>query len=175
MVWNWCVKKRLQGEASPLGTDLDGRSPDNSSLHAGYPSPEGEYTTSMQYLYIAVGGALGALARYIVGAWVTKQTGGTFPWGTFVINITGCFILGLVATLLSERVLNNPNWRPFITIGFVGAYTTFSTYEYETAQLGSSWRAMANLAGSVVAGYAAVWVGIQLAHAIASWHVAAKG
>ena len=129
----------------------------------------------VQCVYIAAGGAIGALARYFVGTWVSRQTGGGFPWGTFVINVSGCFILGLVATLLAERVLNNPNWRPFVTIGFVGAYTTFSTYEYETAQLGSSWRAMANLAGSVVAGYAAVWLGIQLAHWVATTYDASRG
>ena len=128
-----------------------------------------------QYLFIAFGGALGAVARYVVGSWVTRLTGGTFPWGTFVINVTGCFILGVVATLLAERVLSNPNWRPMITIGFVGAYTTFSTYEYETAQLGSSFQAFANLVGSVIAGYGAVWVGIQLAHWIAGVHSSGKG
>ncbi|HEY3330203.1 MAG TPA: fluoride efflux transporter CrcB [Capsulimonadaceae bacterium] len=128
----------------------------------------------VQYCYIAAGGALGAVARYAVGSWVTRQTGASFPWGTFIINVSGCFILGVVATLLSERVLSNPNWRPFITIGFVGAYTTFSTYEYESAQLGSSWRAMANLIGSVVVGYGAVWLGIQLARWIAGVHSVAK-
>ena len=69
--------------------------------------------------------------------------------------------MGFVATLLSERYLTNPNWRPFITIGFVGAYTTFSTFEYETARLQSSWQALGNLLGSVLAGYAAVWLGIR--------------
>lgn len=128
-----------------------------------------------QYCYIALGGAVGAVARYVVGTLVSRQTGGTFPWGTFVINVSGCFILGLVATLLAERVLNNPNWRPFMTIGFVGAYTTFSTYEYETAQLGSSWQAMANMAGSVIAGYGSVWLGIQLARWIASAHPSTAG
>lgn len=108
------------------------------------------------------------MSRAFVGAWVTKQTGGGFPWGTFVINVSGCFILGLVSTLLAERVLYNPNIRPFFTIGFVGAYTTFSTYEYESAQLGSSWHAFGNLVGSVIAGYGAVWLGIQLARWIAS-------
>lgn len=116
------------------------------------------------YSLIALGGALGALARYGVGTWVQARTAPShFPWGTFVINTTGCFILGLVATLLTERFLTSPHWRPLVTIGFVGAYTTFSTFEYETARLSSSWQAMGNLLGSVAAGYFAVWLGIRMA------------
>lgn len=120
-----------------------------------------------QYCLIALGGALGALARYFVGTWVQGRLSfSTFPWGTFVINATGSFILGLVATLLMERFLQHPNWRPFVTIGFVGAYTTFSTFEYESVQLGLSWQALGNLLGSVVVGYACVWLGIRLAYVI---------
>ena len=120
--------------------------------------------TPWQLCLIGIGGAVGALARYWLGSWVMgKIPGATFPWGTFVINVTGSFILGLVMTLLTERVLTSPNWRPLVTIGFVGAYTTFSTFEYETARLSSSWQAMVNLMGSVGAGYAAVWAGIKLA------------
>lgn len=118
-------------------------------------------------LLIALGGALGALARYGVGTWVqSRLPQSSFPWGTFVINATGSFILGLVATLLAERVLTHPNWRPFVTIGFVGAYTTFSTFEYESLQLGSSWQALGNLLGSVVVGYGCVWLGAHLANLI---------
>lgn len=120
-----------------------------------------------QYVFIALGGAIGALCRFLVGKYIQSLLpGSTFPWGTFVINITGSFLLGLISTLLAERVLVNPNWRPMVTIGFIGAYTTFSTFEYETAQLGSSLQAMWNLAGSVFTGYGAVILGIRLAHAI---------
>ena len=115
-----------------------------------------------QSLVVGAGGFLGAIARFLVGTWISNRFGSLFPWATFVINITGSFILGFVATLLLSRVLINPNWRLFVTIGFVGAYTTFSTFEYETAQLGSSWQAMGNLVGSVLAGYLAVWLGIRL-------------
>ncbi len=118
---------------------------------------------------IALGGALGALARYGVGTWVQGRLhSSTFPWGTFVINASGSLILGFVATLLAARFLNHPGWRPFVTIGFVGAYTTFSTFEYETAQLQSSWQALGNLVGSVVVGYGCVWVGIALARLLLS-------
>jgi CrcB protein len=122
-----------------------------------------------QLALIALGGALGALSRYFVGFWVQSHVPkSTFPWGTFVINATGSFLLGLIATLLTERILVSPNWRPLVTIGFIGAYTTFSTFEYESAQLGSSWQAMCNLLGSVVVGYGCVILGIRLAHVITS-------
>lgn len=125
--------------------------------------------TRTSYVLIALGGALGALARYNVGTWVQNRLpGSSFPWSTFIINATGSFILGFVATLLSQKFLTSPNWRPLVTVGFVGAYTTFSTFEYETAQLGSSWQAMGNLAGSVIVGYGCVWLGIRLAQVIAA-------
>jgi len=121
----------------------------------------------MQCMLIGCGGFIGALSRYFVGSWVTSRLPqSSFPWGTFVINATGSFLLGLIATLLAERVLQNANWRPFITIGFIGAYTTFSTFEYETLQLGNSLQALTNLVGSVIVGYGCVWVGSQLAHQI---------
>jgi CrcB protein len=131
-----------------------------------------------QLALIALGGALGALSRYEVGSWVQLRFGQSgFPWGTFVINASGSFILGLIATLLSVRLLHSPNWRPFVTIGFIGAYTTFSTFEYETAQLGSSWQALLNLIGSVIVGYGCVWIGIRLAYAISNslTHAANRG
>lgn len=118
---------------------------------------------------IAIGGALGALSRYYVGYWVqSHMPKSQFPWGTFVINASGSFLLGLIMTLLTARILVSPNWRPLISIGFIGAYTTFSTFEYETAQITSSWLALCNLVGSVVIGYGCVIFGIRLADVIAS-------
>ena len=115
-----------------------------------------------QSLVVGAGGFLGAIARFLIGTWVSNRYNSLFPWATVIINISGSFILGFIATLLLHRVLVNPNWRFFVTIGFVGAYTTFSTFEYETARLGSSWLAVGNLLGSVLAGYLAVWLGIRL-------------
>ena len=126
------------------------------------------------YLLLAIGGAIGAIARFMVGSAIQSRTVSGFPWGTFVINATGSFLLGLVNTLMAEHVIKNPNWRPFFTIGFVGAYTTFSTFEYETARLGSSWQAMGNLLGSVLIGYGCVWLGIFLARWIALAHHAVR-
>lgn len=125
--------------------------------------------TWTQLCLISLGGALGALARFGVATWVqARLPNSTFPWGTFLINATGSFILGLVATLLAERFLMHPNIRPLVTIGFVGAYTTFSTFEYESLQLGSSWQALGNLMGSVIVGYGCVWLGARLALLIAT-------
>src|SRR2546423_9072801 len=115
------------------------------------------------YLIVGLGGFVGANARYVVGQWAAQKWGATLPYGTFIINVTGSFILGLFATLTLSLGWN-PNWRLLIAIGFVGAYTTFSTFEYETLQLivnGARYReAMVNLAGSVVVGFAAAWVGV---------------
>jgi fluoride exporter len=119
------------------------------------------------YLWIAFGGALGAMSRAWVGTYVQSRIHSQFPWGTFLINASGSLLLGFIATLLTERVLNYPNIRPFITIGFIGAYTTFSTFEYESLQLGSSLQALSNLVGSVIVGYGCVWIGTRVAYLIA--------
>ncbi len=120
-----------------------------------------------QCLVVGAGGFLGAVARFLVGTWIVGRWGVPSYWATWAINVTGSFVLGLVATLIFLNVLTSPQWRLAVTIGFVGAYTTFSTFEYETARLGLSWAALANVLGSVAAGYAAVWLGIKLATAYA--------
>lgn len=121
----------------------------------------------IQIALIALGGALGAVARFGVGSWIVQRfPGSNFPWATFIINASGSFVLGLILTLVSERFLTNQNIRPLIATGFIGAYTTFSTFEYESLQLGSSFRALLNLLGSVVAGYFCVWLGSYLAQQI---------
>jgi len=115
------------------------------------------------YAWIALGGALGAMARGFVATWVQQRIHSEFPWGTFIINASGSLLLGFVATLIAEKVLNQPNARPFIAIGFIGAYTTFSTFEYETFKLGPSLVALGNIVGSVVVGYACVFIGARIA------------
>jgi CrcB protein len=118
---------------------------------------------------IAAAGALGALARYGLGGFVSRRTSGAFPWETFVINITGAFALGLVFTLATERWALAPWLRSAITIGFLGAYTTFSTLSFETYRLAAD-RALglaaANMLGSCAAGLAAVYVGVVLGRAV---------
>lgn len=115
-----------------------------------------------QCVIVGIGGFFGAIARFLVNTSVAGRYGSHFPWATFVINVSGSFVLGLLATLIAGQVLTNPNWRLGVTVGFIGAYTTFSTFEYESAALGLSWMALGNLAGSVVAGYGAVRLGIWL-------------
>lgn len=122
-----------------------------------------------KYLVIAAGGALGSVARYWVGSTVGGRTGIRFPYGTLVVNLSACLILGFTLTWLSERVEINPAWRYFLPIGFIGAYSTFSTYEWETLQtLRSGAFALASLyaVGSLILGLAATWCGAALAEMI---------
>ncbi len=118
---------------------------------------------------IAIGGALGAVARYQVAAVIQARVPVGFPYGTFVANVTGCLIMGLVTALLADRLIAHPNWRFLIPIGFVGVYTTFSTFELETfrAMSEGAWPiALANVLGSVVAGYVALWLGFVAARVL---------
>jgi CrcB protein len=112
---------------------------------------------------IAVAGAAGALVRYALEGAVSRKTGGGFPWGTFVVNITGAFVLGFLFTVLTERFRVSPWVRTSLTVGFLGAYTTFSTLSFETYRLledGAVWLAAANGLGSLVAGLGAVYLGV---------------
>lgn len=112
-----------------------------------------------KYLWVGLGGALGSIARYVVGLVVYERMGTRFPYGTFVINVSGCFVIGLVLTVLDGRLGLSPAWREAIAIGFVGAFTTFSTFEYETlrtVQHGQGATALTYVASSVVLGFVAV-------------------
>jgi CrcB protein len=123
-----------------------------------------------KYLWVALGGALGSLARYVVGLWIYERLGTRFPYGTLAVNISGCFIIGLALTVLDQRMGLPPAWRLAIPIGFVGAYTTFSTFEYETlrlAQNGQAGMGLLYVLTSVVVGYAAVWLGTVAGRAFA--------
>ena len=118
------------------------------------------------YLYIAVGGALGSLARYWVATAVANRMGTRFPYGTLIVNMTACLIIGFVITLLGERPGVNPAWRYLIPIGFIGAYSTFSTFEWETfanLQNGAFLMAALYVGLSCVLGLVAVWCGVSLA------------
>jgi CrcB protein len=116
-----------------------------------------------KYLAVAAGGALGAVLRYYLGGTALARTAAPFPTATFVINVTGSFVLGLFLTLATERIHVSPHLRLAVAVGFVGAYTTFSTFEYETAKLvedGDLTRALLNVLLSFAAGLLAVWLGI---------------
>jgi fluoride exporter len=114
---------------------------------------------------VMLGGATGSLTRFVVGSAIMTRLGARFPVGTMFINISGSFLIGLLMTLLTERLLLNPNWRFLLVVGFLGGYTTFSSFEWETLALvreGGSWLALINLLGSVVFGFAAAWLGSTL-------------
>jgi len=122
-----------------------------------------------KYLLIAIGGALGSIARYWVGSAVAGRLGARFPFGTFVINMTACVIIGFSMTFLAKRADVNPAWRFLVPVGFVCAYSTFSTYEWETlATIRSGAFALASLyaVGSLILGLAAVWCGAFFAEVL---------
>ncbi len=116
-----------------------------------------------KYLWISLGAVLGANARFIVGGWAADRWGSSFPYGTLIINLTGSLLLGIFLTVATERALVEPRYRQMIAVGFLGAYTTFSTYTYEsvTLMLNGSWgTGLFNLIGSAVLGALAVAMGI---------------
>jgi CrcB protein len=120
-------------------------------------------------LLIGVGGFAGAIARYLVDTVVSDRTGGGFPWGTLVINLSGSFVLGLLFALTTERAILPADIRGPVMIGFLGAYTTFSTFMLESWRLieaGSWGAAIANLGGSVVLGLVAVVAGMAIGRAV---------
>lgn len=119
-----------------------------------------------RYLTVLAGAGFGGLARYVLGAWIMARYGGRFPLGTFVINTSGAFLIGLAMTLLTERLPPHPNLRLFLVVGILGGYTTFSSFEYEALQAvrdGARWMGLAYVSASVVFGYLAVWLGAALA------------
>ena len=119
----------------------------------------------MTLLFLAVGGAFGAVSRYLVQGWVQDLAGGRFPWGTFAVNISGSFVLGLIFALAMDRAIVSPEIRIPLMIGFIGSYTTFSTLMLESWVLveeGDLVRMFANLAGSVVIGMMAVVAGLAV-------------
>ena len=119
----------------------------------------------MEYLVIGIGGFLGANARYLVAGWAAQRFGTTFPYGTFIINVSGSFILGLFLVFVQERTFIHPNYRLFFAVGFLGAYTTFSTFTYESLRLvqdGSILLGLTNIFASVVIGLLGVVLGVVL-------------
>ena len=118
----------------------------------------------MAWVYVGVGAFLGANARYWVGGWAAERFGTVFPYGTFIINITGSFAIGLLAAFFAERAFS-PNWRLFLMVGFLGGYTTFSSYSYEAMRLiedGAYLLAALYLFGSPAVGLAGCFVGAAI-------------
>ena len=121
------------------------------------------------YLWVMAGGALGTAGRYFVSGWVANRFGETFPWGTLLVNVTGCFVIGFYAALTEPgegRLLAGPTARQFFTAGVCGGYTTFSSFSLQTLALardGEWLHAGGNVLGSVTACLLAVWAGFAAA------------
>lgn len=134
--------------------------------HARLPTRASERRTAVQkYLWIAAGGALGSIARYWIGSAVGSRMGVKFPYGTLIVNISACLIIGFTLSWLGRRADLSPAWRYLVPIGFIGAYSTFSTFEWETLSTlrsGAFLLAALYAVGSLVLGLAAVWAGSAL-------------
>ena len=123
----------------------------------------------MQYVAVAAGAALGANLRYLVGLWAADRWGIDFPYGTFAVNISGAFVIGVFLALVGSRADVDPLWRLFFATGFLGGYTTFSAFTWETLALAESgaWlRAGLYVVGSNVVGLVCVWLGWLLGRMI---------
>lgn len=117
---------------------------------------------------VAGGGALGAVARWLASGWIQEASGGLFPWGTLAVNLTGALLLGFAVVWLQDTVAS-PEVRELVTVGFLGSFTTFSTYSWETVTLlrdGELARAGGYALGSLLLGIVAVLVGAALAQAL---------
>ena len=142
------------------------------SLNIGAPglAPDhGVEALGVRYLVIGLGGFLGANARYLVGSWCAERFGPSFPYGTLVVNVSGSFVIGFFLVLITDRLTLHPHWRLFFVIGFLGAYTTFSTFSFESLALlqhRALGAALANMVGSVALGLIAVVMGMALARAL---------
>jgi len=118
---------------------------------------------------IAVAGLIGTLTRYWISGWADRWWGGTFPFGTVLVNATGCFVIGFLFYVTQEKYLVDPTIRSALLVGFLGGYTTFSSYAVQSFNLlrdGEIFMASANLLVSNVAGLILVWAGYVLARAI---------
>jgi CrcB protein len=118
---------------------------------------------------VVVGAGIGGGMRYAIGLWLAERWGTSFPWHTFVVNISGAFLLGIVMALSAERGLIAPEWRLFLGVGVLGGYTTFSTLSFETVALmerGLLLAGMLNMLGSAVAGIVAVVLGLYVGRII---------
>ncbi|WP_047864294.1 fluoride efflux transporter CrcB [Rubrobacter aplysinae] len=123
----------------------------------------------MNTLLVAGGGAVGAALRYLIGGWVVSRLGPDFPWGTFIVNVSGCLLIGAVLGLVEHGALPG-GARLFLAVGVLGGYTTFSTFGYETLRLlegGELLAAASNAFGQLALGLVAVYLGLVAARILA--------
>ena len=122
-----------------------------------------------RYLLIAIGGGLGSMLRYFLGATAAQRFGVRFPVGTLTVNILACFLIGLSVEYLNRHASLNPAWRYLIPVGFIGGFSTFSTFEWETwsdISSGAFWIGILYVAVSLVAGFVAVGIGVAAARTV---------
>ncbi|MDN5698232.1 MAG: fluoride efflux transporter CrcB [Rubrobacter sp.] len=122
----------------------------------------------MNTLLVAAGGAVGAALRYLLGGWMQSRLGPEFPWGTFIVNVSGCLLIGAVLGLVERGALPSEA-RLFLAVGVLGGYTTFSTFGYETLRLvesGETIPALFNAVGQLALGLVAVYLGLAAARAL---------
>ena len=115
-----------------------------------------------KFLLVAIGGAAGSVLRFGLGIYVNNRVASRFPYSTLIINVTACFLIGFLVTLLADSASWNSDWRYLASVGFLGGYSTFSAFEYETFrafQEGDIVIAGLNVIVSVAAGFVAVWLG----------------
>ena len=121
----------------------------------------------MNLLLIAIGGALGSVARYLLSSFVLRATGSLFPLGTFVVNLVGCVVFGGIIGAAEQRVVLTPETRLLVLVGVLGGFTTFSSYAYESVALlrdGQFFAAAVNVVGQVVLGLMGLWAGFVMMH-----------
>ncbi|HWR38990.1 MAG TPA: fluoride efflux transporter CrcB [Patescibacteria group bacterium] len=123
----------------------------------------------MKIVLVAMGGATGAVTRYLASMWAADRFGPEFPYGTLIVNVVGCFIIGAFMTLTTERFIVSPYWRLLVTVGFIGGLTTFSSYSFETLKLlenASFELAAYNMLLNLLIGFFATWLGMALARTL---------
>ena len=119
-----------------------------------------------RFILIAIGAALGANARYLVGLWAGNRFGADFPYGTLIVNVSGSFLLGFLLTLATERLQISPEARLLFAVGFLGSYTTFSSFAVESMNLGREgtlWLSLLNIFGNNLIGLVSAVLGTYLA------------
>lgn len=122
-----------------------------------------------RFLYISLGAIVGANARYLVGLWAAERLGAGFPYGTLLVNISGCFLIGVFYGLGESRITITPELRLFFAVGCLGAFTTFSSFGYESTTLlrsGALWLSLLNIVGNNLLGLLAVGAGLALARTL---------
>lgn len=121
--------------------------------------------TFTNYIWVIIGGGIGSAARYWLSGYISRWSGSVFPWGTLVVNIIGCLVIGIFMSVFHERFVETPQLRLLLTIGICGGFTTFSTFSYETIMLLQSseyFYATMYIGGSLVLCLVGTWLGLTL-------------